>query len=454
MSILYLALLIPLFITGIFYFLKPREFAWWEFFIPIAATLIAIIVSHVIIETSSIYFTEYWGSTITAVYEEEPYNYWHHQTCSYTTSDGKGHSTTHYYDCSHQVDEGPEWYAVTNLNEKINISEKLHDKLVAQFGTHKTIINSRHNYSPRDKCSGSRGTKFEGKRVGEISYVYQTSWSGSDDTREAYTSRHSYINKIKATDLSIFNMTVVNKKQADSLGLFNYPEYNTGINYPTILGGNVSSEVQEKFKRLNGKFGVSNQLRLWILVFENKPMSIVDYQKNYWVGGNMNELVICIGKRCDEIMWSRAFSWSLSDELTSAVQNEVLNLYTYRDSVVKKPALAVFPVTHKIQNKILGKVGKNLPAHILPIPIQSKTDTTIKIKSNSPVLNEVTWNDYYNYLNQNLNRFKRRTFKEFDYLDVEPSTTAIIIVYILALIVSVGVNIWVITNSIHNDDNN
>jgi hypothetical protein len=64
-------------------------------------------------------------------------------------------------------------------------------------------------------------------------------------------------------------------------------------------------------------------------------------------------------------------------------------------------------------------------------------------------LNEQTWNDYYNYLNENLTQYKRRSFKEFDYLTVEPSTTAIIIVYLLAALISVGVNFWVINNEFY-----
>ena len=163
----------------------------------------------------------------------------------------------------------------------------------------------------------------------------------------------------------------------------------------------------------------------------------------------MNELVICIGKKGNEIIWADAFSWSLSANLTADVKNKVLELYTYRDSVIKKTMPKVLPVTEKIQKKILGKTGDKLPNGILPLPNQASGDTIIKIKSPYPVLTEQTWDDYYNYLNNNLNRYQRRSFKEFDYLTVEPSTTAIIIVFILAAIISVCVNLWVISNEFY-----
>ena len=451
MSILYFALIVPLIITIIFYLIKKHKFTWWEFFIPIALVFLMIVISKSIINYSSIHFTEYWGSTITAVYEEEPYNEWHNEQCSYTTTDGKGNTTTHYYDCSHQENYGPDWYAVTNLNEKFSISEKLHDKLVEQFGTKKVVIDSRDNYDNDDYCTNSNGTKFDGKEVGDKSNTYQTSWNGSDDTRKPYTSEHSYVNKIKASDLSIFNIKMVDEKDVDSLGLFRYPKISNGIDYPTILGGDVSNDIQEKFKRLNGKFGVSNQLRIWVLIFENKPMSIAQYQENYWVRGNMNELVICIGKRGHDIIWSHAFSWSLSDALTVEVKNEVLNLYTYRDSVIKIKN-PIIPVTKEFKNKIIGRNSKNLP-DVIPVK-QSQHDSIIKIRSSNPVLTEETLNNYYEFLNNNLNKFKRRTFKEFDYLTVEPSNGAIICVFILALLMSIGINVWVISNEFEDNNEN
>ena len=457
MPTVYLALLIPLVVTGVFYIFNKHKFVWWEFFIPLASVLIAVVISKAIIDYSSVQFTEYWGSTITSVFEEEPYNEWHHETCSYTTTDSEGHTDTHYYDCSHQDDYGPQWYAVTNINEKFSITEKLHDELLQQFKTRKTRIDTRKNYDSDDKCVGSNGTKFEGKRVGDISSIYETTWSGDDNTRKAYTSQHSYENRIKASDLTIFNISMVKEKDVDSLGLFRYPKYEgggifgftQGFEYPTILGGNTSKETQEKFRKLNGKFGVSNQLRLWVLVFENKLMSIAQYQENYWVRGNMNELVICIGKKGNEIQWSHAFSWSLSAELTASVKDEVLNLYTYTDSVVK--IAPVIPLTKELNKKILGKTGKKLP-DVLPLPIQANADTIIKIKSAYPVLNEETWNTYYEFLNKNLSRYERRSFKEFSYLSVEPSKGAVIFIYILAFLITIGVNIWVIKNDFDDDN--
>ena len=465
MPTVYLALLIPLIVTGIFYFFRRSEFTWWEFFIPIASVLVAVVISKAIIDNSSVKFDEYWGSSITAVFEEEPYNYWHQETCSETYAcgtDSKGNTEycTRYYDCSHQDDVGPSWWATTDIKEQFGISEKMHDELVRQFKTSKTTIQSRENYAPRDKAHGSNDTKFEGKQVGKTSYVYQTVWSGADHTRKAYVSQHTYENRIKASDLTVFNISVVKEARADSLKLLKYPPYQgagifrmtEGLEYPTILGDStISKETQEKFKRLNGKFGVSNQLRLWVLVFDNKPSTIAQYQENYWVKGNKNELVICIGKKGNQIQWSHAFSWATSDALTAEVKVMVMNLYTYKDSTIKITTPTIIPIPKELKKKVLGSAGEQLP-NVLPLLNQNTKDSVIKVKSTYPMLTEVTWNDLYTQLNGNLNKFQRRSFDEFSYLTVEPSVGAVIFIYIFALIIAVACNFWVISNEFSDGD--
>lgn len=457
MGIVYLSLLIPLVTTFCFYLYKKHEFTWWEFFVPILSTLVIIFVTVKIAEHSSTNFTEYWGETVVSVYESEPYNEWISKQCSNTTTDSKGNSTTTYYDCSYQDDTPPSWTATTNLGTDIRISEPFHDKLVGQFGTAKTVIKTRRNHSPNDRASGSSGTKFAGTRVGRTSNVYRTNWGNDDETRQAYTSKHKYKNKIKASDLTVFNMSIVSHDEADTLGLFDIPDYKgsgwfsggNGFDFPTILGAEVNEEIHEKFRRLNAKYGESNQMRLWILVFEDEEEMIAHMQENYWVRGNMNELTICIGVNGEEIEWAYAFSWATSNTLTVEVADAVRNLYTYKDDVKQNNTVLPIPVSNELK-KNLGEVGEKLPP-VIPVPIQTNGSTTVnKIKSKTPVLTNETWVDLYEYLDGNLGGFERRDIEEeFDYVKVVPSKTAKIIIYILAFLISIGTNIWVVRNNIY-----
>jgi hypothetical protein len=462
------ALIVCLVVTAVFYFIDKSRILWWEFFIPIAATLILIFGMKLLVDNASVKFTEYWGETMTSVYEEEPYNYWQVQTCtrSYpcgTDKDGNTEWCTETYDCSHQVDVGPSWYCKTDLNNSYNLTEHQYDSIRVLFGGGRSVTESHNNYSPRDGCSGSRGTKFEGRRVGETSYVWGTNWPGTDQTRKGYFTIHKYENRIKASDLSLFNISVVTDEEADSMGLYKYPDLakggwfsgtGNGIYFPTILGKNISKQTQENFRRLNAKFGVQDSLRLWILVFDNKPASVAAYQENYWVKGNQNELVICIGTKSEEITWSHSFSWALSADFTVEVTQKILDLYTVSIETKAGQKLPIaIPINTKMKQIISKgtKIDTALLPPVLPLNLK-KTDITKTIKSKTPVLNEQTWLEYYNYLNKNLQRFHRRHFEEFSYIKVVPKTWVVILLYFLALGISFGVNMWTFTNEFTDDN--
>jgi len=466
--IMFGALIICLIVTGVFYFIDKKRYLWWEFFIPIAATLLLIFGMKLLIDNASVKFTEYWGESIISVYEEEPYNYWHSQTCtrSYpcgTDKDGNTEYCTETYDCSHQDDVGPSWYCKTDLNNNYSLTEHQYDSIKILFGGRRSEVDSHRNYAPRDRCVGSNGTKFEGRTVGNTSYVWGTNWSGTDDTRKGYFTIHKYENRIKASDLSLFNISVIAEEEADSMGLYKYPDIvkdgffngvGDGIYFPTILGGNVSKQTQENFRKLNAKFGVSDSLRLWILVFDNEPSSIAAYQENYWVKGNQNELIICIGTKGEEITWAHSFSWSLSEDFTMEVTQKILDLYTVTIETKAGQKLPIaIPINTKIKEIVSMGAGIDtaLLPPILPLNIQ-KANITKTTKSQTPVLNEQTWMEYYNYLNQNLQKFQRRHFEEFSYIKVVPKTWAIILLYVFALGISIGINLWTFQNEFADDN--
>jgi len=400
--IIYGAVILSLLVTLGFFLTNKKAYTWWEFFIPTTATAIVAIVFKLIFSAVGENFSEYWGSTIVSVYEQEPYNYWKVEICSRevpcgTDSEGNTEYCTEYYDCSHQEDVGPSWYAETNIGESFYIRESQYDSLVIQFGGTRNVYNEHKNYSPRDRAVGSRGTKFEGKRVGNVSYVWQANWPGTDETRKAAFSKHRYVNKIKASDLTIFNIKVVSEKQADTLGLFQYPDMDR-MWFPTILtdsGVVVSKDIKEKFRRLNGKYGPTNEMRLWVLVYQDKPELYGEYQKNYWVKGNMNELVVCMSVKDTTLQWVNVFSWTTNESLPIEIRDYISNL---------------------------------------------------------PSINEKTWNDMYVYFNDNLPKFQRRDFKEFDYLKRQNRWWEILIVYIFGVAAAVGLNFWVSTNEF--DDEN
>ena len=391
----FLLALIPVFMTLGFYLWKPHEFAKWELVFPTAVTVIAIIIAKVTTQAIHTNFTEYWGEKVYEAYESEPWNEWIDQTCETCTTDSDGNETCVEYDCSYQDDHGPSWWIQTEYGSR-NINEKQYDELLAQWGTGTTVERTRRNYSPNDRAYYSEGTKFAGTYVGQTSRVLKTKWSGSEETLRAFTSKHTYVNKIKASDLSIFHITVVSEEEVDSLGLYRYPKVSDGLEYPTILSRTgIPRNIQQEYQRLNAKFGKSNQLRLWILVYQNQPELIAEYQRNYWVNGNKNELVVCVGvDNSGNIEWTQAFSWAISQDLV--------------------------------------------------------VDAKVALRD-MEVLNGNTFDKYYEWLDGNLGRFVRREFAEFDYIKVEPPTWAIVMIVIIAIVFSLGTNFYAISNDFDKD---
>jgi len=400
---IYGAIILSFLVTLGFFLLNKTQYKWWEFFLGTAATGIVVLIFKLCFNAIGDSYTETWGSTIVSVYEEEPYNYWHSEMCSRTYAcgshtDSNGNTTTDYctewYDCSHQDDVGPHWYAKTDIDETLGISERQYDSLAYVFGGKRFIVNEHRNYSPRDKAVSSNGTKFQGKQVGQTSYEYRVDWPKNEATRKAVATQHRYTNKVKSSDLTIFNISLVKKEQADSMGLFNYPKLNDELTYPTIIGTKVSPKVNENFRKLNGKYGPTNQVRLWVLVYENKPSMIAKYQENYWVRGNMNELVVCIGKKDTTIQWVDVFSWTTNESLKIEIKDYIIN----QGSVTEK-----------------------------------------------------TWNNLYTYMDNQLKTYVRRDFAEFDYLKRRTKWWEILIAYVFGLAAAVGVNFWASTNEFNDD---
>jgi len=395
------SIIIALIFTGILLWKFREQIVWWEIALIILVPGLLSIGAKTLIDTYSISFTEYWGDEIVSVYEEEPYNYWHSEMCSYecnchTDDEGNEDCETCWRDCSHQDDVGPNWYATTKLGHTISISEEQYDKWNKQFGGNRIKVNTRENYDPSDNCAYSSGTKFSGKDVGEYSYEWRTNWNGDFFTSVPLTTEHSYVNKIKSSDYTVFHYIKISDEEADSLKLFDYPELDNSFTYPTILGYD-NPAINTEFHRINGHLGSTKQLRVWVLVHNTTDSEIGYKQESYWVGGNKNELVINIGVQGSDIKWCHVFSWSNITSLKDDIKQYVL------------------------------KQGK---------------------------LNNSTFMNIGEYVHLECEkRFERLEFKQFDYLSVEPPTWTIILTYIIVIIICGFISFGVISNQYTSDSN-
>ena len=137
------------------------------------------------------------------------------------------------------------------------------------------------------------------------------------------TESGSYTNKVRASN-SIFKFEAIGKREAAELGLLDYPAIQM-YDAPCLLsdGIPVPDAVDKLFRKFNAVYAPEYQMRLYILLFQaDKGIGISERQRSYWQGGNKNEFIVCIGMNPDgKIEWARAFSWAdVQDKEVDAAQ--------------------------------------------------------------------------------------------------------------------------------------
>ena len=96
---------------------------------------------------------------------------------------------------------------------------------------------------------------------------------------------------------------------------------------PSVIGsGKYFSEATYFIDTWNSINGSVKECRIWLLVFNNKPIQAGYDQENYWCGGNMNEVVVCVGVNKNKIEWCHPFTWCENDSMKIRIRNSIMNL--------------------------------------------------------------------------------------------------------------------------------
>lgn len=190
------------------------------------------------------------------------------------------------------------------------------------------------------------------------------------------TETHKYTNKIRRSN-SIFKFEKISRAKAAELGLYDYPRVEWH-DAECILSARhtVDRQVRHNFRKLNAVLGAIGQIRIHILIFDSvQGVGISEYQQAYWEGGNKNEFTVCIGlDDNDKVEWARCFSWADSPELDVAAATWLMD---------------------------------------------------------NPNLD---WEAFGLWLRSNLYKWKRKEFKDFDYIVVNLPLPQILTVYALSIL--------------------
>lgn len=298
------------FIISIFLLIFFKKYiVWWEYLALIGISLLFSFLFRLAFIASLESDTEYLGGYMTKITHYDEWDEWIHRTCTRQVPcgrDSKGHTIyrTEHYDCSYREYHPEKWMYTDNYNREHYFYNKAEfDRAMAELGYPKSVFRDMHrNYYRIDGDAQD--------------YFYDNSMPHL----RALVWESSYKNKILASH-SIFKFEDISDEEADSLGLYRYPNV-TEYDQDVVLGFKCGKAVHKRYKYINSMYGARKQFRMYVLVFRNQPIEISEKQKSYWQGGNKNEFVICLGynTKTGNIDWCNPFSWCDKPDLEIATK--------------------------------------------------------------------------------------------------------------------------------------
>lgn len=303
------SILIPIITLTFLLIFFRKALVWQEVILLLITAPILTLIFNLCAEKALTHDTEYWGGyTQQATYEED-WDEYIHRTCTRTVSCGKDCTTVETYDCSY-VDYHPEtWWISGSNGESIYIPKSRFDLLCNQFGN-KTFKDMNRHYYTNDGDA------------------YFTVWDKKEETLDTITTKHSWENRVQASG-SVFKFQEVDPKK---FGLYEYPNIVNDYKQQSYMGPDMVG-VSTGVKRLdywNAILGAKKRVRIYVMIYKNKPMEAAFEQENYWKGGNKNELNICVGLNdTNQVQWAHTFSWTPKEILKVEVNNFVLSKSTF-----------------------------------------------------------------------------------------------------------------------------
>jgi hypothetical protein len=390
--LIYGALIIPILISVYLLAFHRRKVTILEFLGMFVVALLCIVISKAVSEGVQVHDIEYWGHLGIGIVNDEPYSY--ESTCTREICSGSGKNrscTTEFYTCIQDV--GRHCYLVYPTRNEGGSGDKIiYETYPISYSKYKALDSRwKHN---NHSYKHVHDDYYNRPNHGGQHKVY---WDKKWETSEPMVEEHSYENKVQASD-SVFNFPEVSKDDITRYGLYIYPDLSSAYESVTIMDMYKNWTADKYFRYINSELGPKKKLRIWVLIFKNQPQAAGQMQEALWKGGNKNEFIFCIGTDSDyNITWSQIISWTEVQELKIEARNFV--------------------------------------------------STQMKVISEESLMKLGSWSI------ENLdNGFVKKNWDDFNYLTVQPSTTAVIISYIITLVVCLGFAIFIVKNSLTEDN--
>ena len=255
--------------------------------------------------------SEYWSTRFEKIEYYEPWDEYIHETCTENYvcgTDSKGNTTycTRTYDCSY-VERHPSRYVKEDhLGNTYSASESEYLRLKNKMGN-SSFVDLRRNYHSYD---------------GDM---YYTTYNNKLEDYECITSTHNYENKTQAVS-NVFQYEDIDSLDIATFKLYDYPRVDGEKYYQPSLIGYDDPISEHTLQVINGELGNTKQVKVFVLVFRDMPITSANKQQSYWKGGNKNEVVVVINlDNNDKPTWCVPFSWSDKEEFKINIRNYVMS---------------------------------------------------------------------------------------------------------------------------------
>ena len=229
---------------------------------------------------------------------------------------------THYASASLTASYG--W----GLTENYNISAGEFETIANQFGSREITPQNHTGF-----YSGDRNVYSTINRNGVIVPTI---------------SKHTWVNKVQGSP-STFSF----HKVADTVPVYPYPDFSSHFVSERLLGDAQSKFSIRKFDEMCSRLGTSKKCNVIFVGFNNADSNLAMQQRDKWLGGKKNDIVICYGYaplegNISTVVWVKCFGWftneamgqnleklflenPLNDSLLPLIENEIKATYVRRD---------------------------------------------------------------------------------------------------------------------------
>lgn len=219
---------------------------------------------------------------------------------------------------------------------------------------------------------------------------------------EPTSTKHSYTNYIKASPGTLFRHQGLSEKYATTIPAYPQDVYDYyRLNRLVLVGMSLPDSGatplwNDDLSRINAELGHSKQANMIVVLVQNKPADWYYALEETWIGGKKNDTILVIS--VDNQMkpqWATVMAWST---------NELFKI-KLRDDIMDEPVID----RHAVITALETNVSKY---------------------------------------------FVRKHMKDFEYLNsqITPSTTEWVVTLILALLVSIGLTIYMQVNDVFGEE--